>query len=143
MPELLPKTLRPDTNAFLPTAAGDSSQFTATFLIGETGRIQAFDAEAERLFHCRAGDVIGESIFTLLPTFPLTLLKPSGKETLSSRILRLDACPKDGSKVPVEMTLTSVTEGGKVLDRFALRPSAQQTRGRKPAAGGRDLPAAF
>lgn len=107
MPELLLKTVRAD--------ASPTPQAAATFVLDDTGCVQAFDAEAERLFHCRASDALGQSVFTLLPTFPLPLLASLGAEPLAGRILRLDACPKDGSKVLVEMTLTGIKIGAQHL----------------------------
>ncbi len=76
---------------------------TAAFTFSEAGQILSFDAEAERLFHCRAGDVLGESVWSLLPAFPRGLLaEPAGK------LLRLDACPRDGSRVPVDLAVSRV-----------------------------------
>lgn len=88
---------------------GDS-QCAATLLLNEDGRVQAFDAEAERLFHCRAEDALGQAIWTLLPDFPRGLLRP-GEAAANSQILRLDARPKDGSLLPVELALTRMRVG--------------------------------
>ncbi len=78
-----------------------------TLTFGPTGRILSFDAEAERLFHCRAGDVLGEEVWSLLPEFPRRLLDERG-----GRLLRLDACPRDGSRVAVDLALSRVSAGG-------------------------------
>jgi len=88
----------------------DDSQSIATFLMDNAGKVQAFDAEAERLFHCRAEDALGQTVFTLLPAFPRTLLR-QGDAAPTSRLLRLEACPKDGSRLPVELTLTKMRSG--------------------------------
>ena len=80
---------------------------TATFTLNDAGHVLSFDAEAERLFHCRAGDVLGECVTTLLPTFPRGLLGAASPET-GGRMLRLDACPRDGSRVPVDLILSRV-----------------------------------
>ena len=82
----------------------------ATFTLDEAGRILSFDAEAERLFHCRAGDAVGGSIFSLLPAFPQALLASEAGHTL-----RLSACPRDGSVVPVELVLSQVRLGPQKL----------------------------
>lgn len=88
----------------------DEAQSVATFLMDGAGRVQAFDAEAERLFHCRAEDALGQLVFTLLPALPRALLRQADSAP-ASRILRLDACPKDGSRLPVELTLTRMRSG--------------------------------
>jgi PAS domain S-box-containing protein/putative nucleotidyltransferase with HDIG domain len=79
-------------------------------MMDETGQVESFDAEAERLFHCRAEDAVGQTVFTLLPGFPRALLKQAAGGP-TSQILRLDACPKDGTRVGVELTLTKVRLG--------------------------------
>lgn len=89
----------------------NDSQSAATFLMDDAGRVQAFDAEAERLFHCRAEDVLGQLVFTLLPGFPRALLKQPDLAP-TSQILRLEACPKDGSSLPVELTVTRMRVAG-------------------------------
>ncbi len=99
--------LRLDNTA---AAAGGEATAAATLVLDESGQVQSFDAEAERLFHCRAGDAVGQPVGALLPGFPRALLRRD--ETLPiSQVLRLEACPKDGSRVPVELTLTRVRLG--------------------------------
>ncbi len=101
----------------------------ATFTLDKTGQILAFDAEAERLFHCRAGDVLGEGVWSLLPAFPRSLL---GSET--GHTLRLSACPRDGSFVPVELVLSGITLGqqklwsGVLLDLARHQPREDHLR---------------
>ena len=101
----------------------------ATFTLDNAGQILAFDAEAERLFHCRAGDVLGESVCTLLPAFPHSLLASD-----AGRTLRLSACPRDGSLVPVELVLSRVCLGpqifwsGVLLDLARHQPREERLR---------------
>jgi len=71
------------------------------------GRIQKFDAEAERLFHCRASDVQGLPATVLFSRFPQQLLQQGGAAPLS-QTFQLEARPKDGSSLPVALTLTRV-----------------------------------
>ena len=98
--------------------------------LDSSGRIRAFDAEAERLFHCRAGDVLDESVCTLLPAFPHSLL---ASET-AAHTLRLSACPRDGSLVPVELVLSRVRFGpqtlwsGVLLDLARHQPREERLR---------------
>ena len=102
---------------------------TAAFTFSDAGRILSFDAESERLFHCRAGDVLGESIFSLLPQFPRGLFSET-----TGQFLRLDACPRDGSRVPVDVTLSPVSFGthtvwsGVLLVRSRLHPEQETLR---------------
>ena len=103
-------------NSVLPVSA-------ATFTLNDAGRIASFDAAAERLFHCRAGDVLGESILSLLPAFPLGLLKSGGGQAL-----RLQARLPDGSSAEMELILAPVCLpaqtlwSGTLLDRNRHRP---------------------
>lgn len=83
---------------------------TAAFTFSDAGRILSFDAEAERLFHCRAGDVIGENIWSLLPLFPRGSLAEA-----AGQFLRLDACPRDGSRVPIDLALSRVSFGAETF----------------------------
>ena len=88
-----------------------AATFTAaTFTLSDAGRIASFDAAAERLFHCRAGDVVGELVTFLLPSLPLGLLKSD-----AGQALRLQACPPDGSSVEVELILAPVHSGAQKL----------------------------
>ena len=97
------------------------------------GRVQAFDAEAERLFHCRAEDVVGQAVWTLLPALPRTLLRVSPSAP-TGQSLRLNASPKDGSSVPVELTLTRIHQGadvawvGTLADLSRSRPEENALR---------------
>jgi len=104
----VPKSL----GVFLPRTAhaGGDKDAAATFLLDEQGCVSAFDAEAERLFHCRAEDALGQSVTILFRDFPAAMLK-SGKTALVSRTLRLSARPKDGSTLLVELVLTQVLLG--------------------------------
>ena len=105
----------------------------ATFTLNDVGRVLSFDAEAERLFHCRAGDVLGECVSTLLPAFPHSVLNAASSEA-AGRSLRLDACPRDGSRVPVEVILARVSAGphtvwsGALLDAGRHQPQEEQRR---------------
>ena len=83
----------------------------AALTFSDAGRILSFDAEAERLFHCRAGDVLGESLWSLLPLFPRGLLAEAPGRAATGQALRLDACPRDGSRVCVELALSRVSLG--------------------------------
>ena len=102
---------------------------TAAFTFCDAGRILSFDSEAERLFHCRAGDVLGESVVSLLPLFPRGLLLEK-----TGQFLRLDACPRDGSRVPVDVTLSRVSFGpqtvwsGVLLARSRFQPEQETLR---------------
>ena len=113
MPDLSYNSLRLEANSSPTLPTGEASQATATLLLNETGYVQSFDTEAERLFHCRASDVVGQTVLSLLPGFPRRLLHPAepagGAPT--SQSLRLNACPKDGTQIPVEMTLTKIHIG--------------------------------
>jgi PAS domain S-box-containing protein/putative nucleotidyltransferase with HDIG domain len=115
----------------LPTISSENA-LTATFALNDAGHLLSFDAEAERLFHCRAGDVLGESVRTLLPAFPQGLLCAANRE--ASRMLRLDACPRDGSRVPVNLILTSVRFGqeavwsGALIDLTRHHPDEERLR---------------
>jgi nitrogen-specific signal transduction histidine kinase len=113
MLDISPQPMRLDSNAALTTPSREASQAVATFLLNEIGQVQSFDTEAERLFHCRASDAIGQTIFTLLPDFPRRLLLSVDPTecTATSRTLHLNASPKDGTRVPVEMTLTQLPMG--------------------------------
>ncbi len=107
----------------------DSSASAATFTLNEAGRILSFDAAAERLFHCRAGDVLNEAVSSLLPAFPRSLLGSDAGHTL-----RLQACPRDGSVLSVELVLSCVTLGlqklwsGVLLDAGRHRPHEEHLR---------------
>jgi len=122
------KTMPASTPADFETAPAATFTF-ATFTLDDAGRIAAFDAEAERLFHCRAGDVLGESVCTLLPAFPYSLLASD-----AGRTLRLSACPRDGSSVPVELVLSRVSLGqqtlwsGVLLDLARHQPREERLR---------------
>jgi len=95
-------------------AAGGESSAAATLVLDESGLVQSFDAEAECMFHCRAGDAVGLPVGALLPAFPRALLRRDEALPIS-QVLRLEACPKDGSRVPVELTLTRVRLGAQRL----------------------------
>ena len=118
-------------NSVLPVSA-------ATLTLSDAGRIASFDAAAERLFHCRAGDVVGESVSSILPTFSLSLLKSDTGQTL-----RLPARPPDGSCVEVELVLAPVCVGtqklwsGVLLDANRHRP--QEDRLQRSEEDFRDL----
>jgi PAS domain S-box-containing protein/putative nucleotidyltransferase with HDIG domain len=96
-----------------PTLAASATAAALTF--SSAGRILSFDAEAERLFHCRAGDVAGEDIWSLLPLFPRSLLSEAQGREPGGQFLRLDACPRDGSRVPVDLALSRVAFGTETL----------------------------
>ena len=96
------------TSPITPTSSVSSA--AATFTLNDAGCILSFDAQAERLFHCRAGDVLGEKVTSLLPSFPR-----GGLATLSAQSLRLSARPRDGSSVPVEAVLSRVSLGIQTL----------------------------
>jgi len=87
---------------------------TAIFTFGDAGQILSFDGEAERLFHCRAGDVLGCPVWSLLPSFPPGLAPETGQ------LLRLNACPRDGSLVPVDLVLSRVAFGSAAVWSAAL-----------------------
>ena len=114
-------------NTFLPrtTHAGGDKEAAATFLLDEKGLVSAFDAEAERLFHCRAADVLGQSVTILFRDFPAAILK-SAESGPVSRTLRLSARPKDGSVLPVELTLTQICTGSERLWVGALSDSGRR-----------------
>lgn len=114
-----------------PTTAALAPAAALTF--SDVGRILSFDAEAERLFHCRAGDVLGENIWSLLPLFPRGLLSEAqGRE--AGQFLRLDACPRDGSRVPIDLVLSRVALGketlwtGVLLVRSRFHPEQEALR---------------
>jgi len=110
----------------------------ATFTLDDAGRILSFDAASERLFHCRAGDVLGESVCTLLPAFPRSLLMPA----TAGHALRLQACPRDGSSVPVELVLSRIFLGpqtiwsGVLLDARRHQPQEDRLRRSEEACRG-------
>ena len=101
----------------------------ATLSFSIAGQILSFDAEAERLFHCRAGDVLGESVFSILPALPRGLLSET-----TGQMQRLDAYPRDGSQVPVEVVFSRVPSGaewvwyGALLVRSRLHPEEGKLR---------------
>ena len=110
-----------------------TNALTATFTMNDAGRILSFDAESERLFHCRAGDVLGEGVFTLLPAFPRGLFSAAAPDS-AGRMLRLDACPRDGSLVPVNLMLNRVCLGpeavwsGALIDLSRHHPAEERLR---------------
>ncbi len=105
-------------------AASGGTDVAATILLGEDGAVQSFDSEAERLFHCRAGDAIGQTVWSLLPGFPRALLRQAPDS--ASRLLRLEACPKDGSRLSVEMALTRLRIGSQRFWVCALTDIARR-----------------
>ncbi len=125
MPEPSPLPLRLES-----VAASGGADVAATILLGEDGAVESFDSEAERLFHCRAGDAVGQTVWSLLPGFPRVLLRQAPDST--SRLLRLDACPKDGSRLSVEVALTRLRVGTQrfwvcALTDVARRQPEQET----------------
>jgi PAS domain S-box-containing protein len=116
--------------ALLPAHPTSGSMLAATFTLDDAGRILSFDAAAEHLFHCRAGDVLGESVSSLLPAFPRPLLSSEA----SGHALRLQACPQDGSSMAVELILSRVCLGpqklwsGTLLDAVRHQPHEEQLR---------------
>lgn len=102
------------------------TELTATFTFSDAGQILSFDAEAEWLFHCRAGDVLGETVWSLLPSFPSGLAPETG------HLLRLDACPRDGSRIPVDLVLSRIAFGreaiwsGALLVRSRYQPEVEK-----------------
>ena len=120
-------------DAALTARGGGDAQPVATFLLDDQGRVQTFDAEAERLFHCRAEDVVGQVVWTLLPALPRTLLRAASSAP-TGQALRLNASPKDGSSVPVELTLTRIRQGascawvGVLADLSRTRPEENALR---------------
>ncbi len=115
-----------------PTLAALAPAAALTF--SGAGRILSFDAEAERLFHCRAGDVVGENIWSLLPLFPRSLLSEAYGPETAGHFLRLDACPRDGSRVPIDLALSRVTFGteslwnGVLLVQSRFHPEQEKLR---------------
>jgi PAS domain S-box-containing protein/putative nucleotidyltransferase with HDIG domain len=130
MLDISPQPMRLDSNAASTTPSREASQAVATFLLNEIGQVQSFDTEAERLFHCRASDAIGQTIFTLLPDFPRRLLLSVDPTecTATSRTLHLNASPKDGTRVPVEMTLTQLPMGEQLFWVGTLCDQSRQRR---------------
>lgn len=116
-PARLPRTAHP----------GDGKEAVATFLIDEAGCLSAFDAEAERLFHCRAEDVLGQSVTVLFRDFSAAQLKQA-ETTPVSRHQSLTARPKDGSLLPVHLTLTQVCLGAVRLWVGTLTDQGRQKR---------------
>ncbi len=111
-------------------AASGGADVAATILLGEDGAVQSFDSEAERLFHCRASDAVGQTVWLLLPGFPRALLRQAPDS--ASRLLRLEACPKDGSRLAVEVALTRLRIGSQrfwvcALTDVARRQPEQET----------------
>lgn len=125
-----------------PPSKASAEAPTATFTMSDAGRLLSFDAEAERLFHCRAGDVLGEGIWTLLPAFPRGLLNTI-KSGGAGRMLSLSACPRDGSFVPVTLLLACVAAGEQTIWSGSLidpaRHSAEAERLRQSEAAYRSL----
>ena len=111
-------------------AASGDADAAATILLGEDGAVQSFDSEAERLFHCRAADAVGLPVWSLLPGFPRALLRQAPDST--SRMLRLEASPRDGSRLQVELALTRLRVGSQrfwvcALSDVARRRSAEES----------------
>ncbi len=113
----------------MPVTPADSSALAATFTLSEEGRILSFDGAAEHFFHCRAGDVLNECVTSLLPAFPRSLLLSD-----AGQALRLQARPRDGSSVPVELVLSRVCLGlqklwsGVLLDLSRHQPQEERLR---------------
>ena len=103
----------------------------ATFLMDEGGRLQAFDAEAQRLFHCRAEDALGQGIWTLLPDFPRALLRP-GDAAPTSRNFAAECLPQRRFRASGRNDPDPNVHGrGEGLDGSALRspPASAGRRG--------------
>ncbi len=115
----------------MPTSPAATSSATpaATFTLDDVGSVLSFDAAAERLFHCRAEDVLGERVWALLPEFPRGALTRAEGQSL-----RLRACPRDGSFVAVDCALARVQIGvhtvwcGTLLDAERHRPEQEKLR---------------
>lgn len=129
----LPTLLRPERTGLAPTSVG----VAATLALSREGRILSLDAEAERLFGCRAEDALQKPVWTLLPDLPhdqfCSSRNAESSSVEASQVLRLHACC-GGRTTPVEMTLTWLALGsepvwvGTVCDLAARKQTENALR---------------
>jgi PAS domain S-box-containing protein len=95
------------------------SAMDAIIAVDEEQRIILFNAAAERMFACRAGDAMGTSIGRfipqhLLPAHQAWVVNPAARRTLSG--LRAT-----GEEFPVEASISQLETGGKKLFTVIIR----------------------
>lgn len=115
----------------------------AIVLMGADGRIEAFNAAAQRIFGYRAQDVIGRELAEMLVPGALrdahrnglARYLETGETTIIGRHIELVALRQDGSELPVELTVTVLRDG--FQQRFAgfVRPLSDRMLGARQTAG--------
>ncbi|CAA9219386.1 MAG: hypothetical protein AVDCRST_MAG93-381, partial [uncultured Chloroflexia bacterium] len=114
-------------NAALYAAAVESA-YDAIITMDLRGDIQSFNVSAERMFGFAAGEVIGKSLAILLPEHfhgpdpaAMEQVLHSVESDVTGRTIEMTATHRDGSAVPVELSLSQSTRHGSSLITCILR----------------------
>ncbi len=139
------------------TAAAQNAILT----MDEQGRVQFWNAAAERMFGHAAGEVLNRNLQDLivparflpahLATFPQW--QQTGEGPAIGKTLELAAVRKDGTEFPIELSLSSMQPGGRRMAVAIIRDMTERKRAEAMHAAllrisdaaqeAADLPAAF
>ncbi|MDR3417333.1 MAG: PAS domain S-box protein [Nevskia sp.] len=106
-------------------------------VINSQGRIESFNAAAERLFGYTAEESRGRNIAMLVPPpgSDNTAASPYGATSLRDLGGRSEGCHKDGGRFPVEITLSRMTIAGEQQFTAFIRDISQRKRAEQELSG--------
>ncbi len=112
------------------------SAMDAIVSVDERQRIVLFNAAAERMFRCRAADVLGEPLDRFIPPRVRDAhrqhIEEFGRHGVSSRRMgalgELLALRADGKEFPIEASISQVDVGGRKLFTVILRDLTERRR---------------
>ncbi len=107
----------------------------AIVVTDRAGAILLFNPAAERLFGCRASEVLGRPLTDLMAEEyreryrrALQQYRETGQARLVGRTSELDGRRRDGSHFPLELALTALEAGGDVQFLGAMRDLSERDR---------------
>lgn len=102
----------------------------AIVTVDEAGNVESFNHAAEQIFGYAAGDVLGQPLDLILPTFPLERAPVSDVETEFKQVLKVRSDTsgrrRDGSEFPAEVSVSSVAERDRRFTTVFLRDVTQR-----------------
>ena len=100
----------------------------SVIVIDDTGHITAFNASAEKMFDWKADEVIGRNVNIIMPAPHaeqhdqyIQNYLDTGNSKIIGKLREVEAKRKDGSLVPVEISVTKMVLGHKVYFTGVLR----------------------
>lgn len=109
----------------------------AMIIVDSVGRISFWNAAAEKIFGYTSDEVIGQALHSLIAperyreayTAGFARFDANGKGDAVGRTLELSAIRKNGEEFPIELSLSSVQQGGKWTGIGIVRDITERKRG--------------